>query len=124
MLLDTSCWVEYFKGTEKGKKLKELMEKQDVFYTCPITIAEISVWCCKNNKPPQDFIASIKKLSIVLDMGEDILVESGIIYHEERKKNGKIGLIDCIIYATAQVHEFILLTKDTDFKNMNGVKIL
>ena len=124
MLLDTSCWVEYFKGTEKGKRLKELMEKQEVFYTCPITIAEISVWCLKNNKPSQDIIASIKKLSVMLDMSDDILVESGRIYYEERKKNGKIGLIDCIIYATSQTHGLILITKDMDFKNMKDVKVL
>ena len=124
MLLDTSCWVEYFEGTEKGKKLKDLMEKQNIFYTCPITIAEISVWCHKNSKLPQDFIDSIKKLSIMLDMSDDILAESGKIYNEERKKNGKIGLIDCIIYATAQIHGLILLTKDTNFKNVKDVKIL
>lgn len=124
MLLDTSCWVEYFKGTEKGKKIKGLMEKQEVFYTCPITIAEISVWCHKNNKPLQDFITSIKKLSVMLDMSEDILAESGKIYHEERKSNGKIGLIDCIIYATAQIHGLILLTKDTDFRNLKDIKML
>ena len=124
MLLDTSYWVEYFKGTEKGKKIKDLMEKQEIFYTCPITIAEISVWCHKNNKPPQDFITLIKKMSVILDMGEDILAKSGRIYHKERKKNGKIGLIDCIIYATAQIHGLILLTKDTDFKNLPDVKIL
>ncbi|MFA4820142.1 MAG: PIN domain-containing protein [Candidatus Aenigmatarchaeota archaeon] len=124
MLLDTSCWIEYFKGTGKGEKLKERMENQEVFYTCPITIAEISVWCHKNNKLPKDFITSIKKLSVMMDMSEDILAESGRIYHEERKRNGKIGLIDCMIYATAQMHELVLLTKDTDFKNLKDVKIL
>ena len=124
MLLDTSCWVEYFKGTEKGKKIKELMDKQEVLYTCPLTIAEISVWCRKNNKFPQDFIRSIKNLSIMLDMGEDVMSESGRIYHEAMKKNGKIGLIDCIIYATAQVHGLVLLTKDEDFKELEGAEIL
>lgn len=124
MLLDTSCWVEYFKETEKGKKIKELMENQEILYTCPITIAEISVWCHKNNKSPEDFITLIKKLSIMLDISDDILAESGKIYHEERGKSSKIGLIDCIIYATAQVHGLSLLTKDEDFKNLKDVKIL
>lgn len=124
MLLDTSCWIEYFKRTEKGGKIKELMEKTGVLYTCPITIAEISVWCHKNNKPPKDFIAAIKNLSVLLDMGSDILAESGKVYYEERKQNDKIGLIDCIIYATAQVHGLTLLTTDTDFKNLKDVKIL
>lgn len=124
MLLDTSCWIEYFEATEKGKKIKGRMEKQEVFYTCPITIAEISVWCHKNKKTSKDFIDSIKKLSIILDLSNDALEESGRIYNEERKKNGKISLIDCIIYATAQIHSIILLTKDEDFKGLKDVQIL
>lgn len=124
MLLDTSCWIEYFEGTEKGEKIKERMENQEVFYTCPITIAEISVWCHKNSKLPEDFIALIKKLSIMLDISDDILAESGKVYNEERGKNGKIGLIDCIIYTTAKIHGLTFLTKDKDFKDMKDVEIL
>lgn len=124
MLFDTSCWIEYFEGTEKGKKIKEMMKKQETLYTCPITVAEISVWCHKNGKSPDNFIASIRKLSILLDISDDILTESGRIYNEERKKNGKIGLIDCIIYATASVHGLILLTKDGGFKDLKDVQIL
>ena len=63
----------------------------------------------------------IKKLSKLLELSEDTLIESGRIYNEQRKINGKIGLIDCIIYSAAQIHGLILLTKDNDFKDMNDV---
>ena len=121
MLLDTSAWVEYFQATEKGSIIKSFFENNEIVYTCNITIAEISVWCQKNKKDVSGFVELIKKLSKLLELSEDTLIESGRIYNEQRKINGKIGLIDCIIYSAAQIHGLILLTKDNDFKDMNDV---
>jgi len=124
MLLDTSVWIDYFQATEKGAAIKSSLENNEQVYTCPLTVAEISVWCCKNNKEVSEFVQLIKNLSKILDVSEDILIESGKIYSEQRKKNNKISLIDCIIYASAKIHGLLLLTKDNDFKNLEGVKFL
>jgi len=124
MLLDTSIWVEYLTGTERGKKVKELLSQDVVVCTCPLTLAEISAWCHKNNANPQPYLQEIKALSKLLDLSEDILVASGRIYSEERKKKGKISLIDSIIYTTARFHDLELLTKDRDFEGLVGVKML
>lgn len=123
MLLDTSAWVEYFKGTKEGEKVKSII-KNNVIYICPITIAELSNWCYKNNKDPVEYIKIIKNLSTYLELSEEILNLSGKIYYRLRKKNKKIGLIDCIIYTTAQIHGLELITKDNDFKNLPGVQLL
>jgi|SRR3989344_3794536 len=124
MLLDTSAWIEYFQATEKGRIIKLSLENNEQAYTCSLTIAEISVWCFKNNKEVSEFVQLITNLSTVLEINEDVLIESGKIYNELRKKNSKIGLIDCIIYASARFHGLLLLTKDNDFKNLEGVKFL
>jgi len=121
MLLDTSAWVEYFKDTERGRSIASMFETKQVFFTCSITIAEISVWCNKNKESSSKFIQKIKNFSELLDMSEDALIESGRIYNEQRRINGKIGLIDCLIYSTAQIHGLTLLTKDNDFKGMENV---
>ena len=125
MLLDTSAWIEYFKGTGKGGKIKGfLTERKTALYTCPITIAEISVWCYKNGEDPHLFLGKIKNLSALLELSEPILAASGKIYFEWRKTNDKIGLIDSIIYSTAVFHGLTLLTTDSDFKGLSNIALL
>jgi predicted nucleic acid-binding protein len=124
ILLDTSAWVEYFKSTEKGTKVKELFYQNMGVYTCPLTLAEISVWCHKNKENPEAFIQKIKLLSAMLELTADILLASGRTYSVEREKNGKIGLIDCIIYNSARFHGLKLWTKDKDFENLVDVELI
>ncbi len=123
ILLDTSAWIEYLNSTESGNKVKGLLYQNTGIYTCQLTIAEISVWCYKNNKNPGQYLEKIKKLSSMLEMSEDILVASGRIYCEERGK-GKLSLIDSIIYTTARFHGLVLWTKDGDFKELPDVEML
>ena len=41
MLVDSFAWIEYFMGTEKGEKVKDIVESNVRLYTSPIVIAEI-----------------------------------------------------------------------------------
>jgi predicted nucleic acid-binding protein len=124
ILLDTSTWIEYLASTKLGDEVRALLYQKIGVYTCPLTIAEISVWCHKNNEAPDRYLAKIRELSSMLEITEDILVASGRTYSEERKKGGKIGLVDCIIYDTARFHGLVLWTKDNDFKGLPGVEML
>jgi len=123
MLFDTSAWIEYFKGTEKGQMVSNLIKNKSI-YTCPITLAEISNWSHKNSEGPAQRINIIKSFSSVLELNEQILVLSGRFYAEQRKRNGKISLIDAIIYTTAKIHGLVLLTADGDFENLSSVDFL
>ena|SRR3989344_6144374 len=122
-LLDTSAWIEYFKGSEKGLFVKKLIEENEV-YTSAITIAEISKWFYENNHDIKLGISQIKINSIIIELSEEILIESGKKYVDLRKINNKIGLIDVIIYVSSQIYNLDLITKDSDFKNLANVKII
>jgi predicted nucleic acid-binding protein len=124
ILLDTSAWIEYLASTELGKEVNDLLYQNVGIYTCPLTIAEISVWCHKNNEAPDRYLAKIRELSSMLEITEDILIASGRAYTEERKKGGKIGLVDSIIYTTALFHGLAQWTKDNDFKGLPGAELL
>ena len=124
MLVDTSAWIEYFKATEKGKRIVSLLQEGRALYTCPLTIAELTHWCLKNNKDPLPFIQKVMSFSRLLDLTVDILVVSAKICYKERIKNDKIGMIDCIIYASALAHNLPLLTTDQDFSGLSGVEFL
>ena len=122
-LLDTSVWIEYFKGSESGLIIKKIIEENEV-YTSAITIAEISKWFSENGKDNGTALKQLKNNSITLYPNEEILVESGKKYTGLRKINKKIGMIDVIIYISSQLYNLELITKDLDFKNLPNVKII
>ena len=124
MLLDTSAWIEYFKGTEKGAIIQKLFSTEMAVYTCPLTLAEVVYWCHKNNEQLAPILEKIRSLSIILDLTEEIFTKSGEIYYRERQRNDKIGMIDCIIYTSAIMHGLKIITKDRDFEKLPNVEMI
>ena len=122
-LLDTSAWVEYFKGSEKGVVVKQILEVSEV-YVSALTLAEISRWVYENGGDVLFAIENIKKNAVVLPLEDSILVESGIQYVNLRKIKKKISMIDVIIYVTSAVHGLVLVPGDSDFKGLMGVELI
>ncbi|MDP3742143.1 MAG: PIN domain-containing protein [Candidatus Micrarchaeota archaeon] len=123
ILLDTSAWIEFFNGSESGKRVKQLLASE-ASYTSAISIAEVAKWAKQNGKDVEAYNEALKTNSQIISLEEYILKEAGIKYLELRKISKDIGMIDVIIYTTAQLHGLELITHDSDFKNLNGVKML
>ncbi len=122
-LLDTSAWVEYFKGTEKGRKVRDILAANPT-YTSAITLAEITKWLTENAIDLEVPLHQIKINSVLTPLEEPILIESGRRYAILRKVRKKIGLIDAIIYVSAGLHALILVTNDFDFIGLPNVEML
>lgn len=122
-LLDTSAWVEYFKGSEKGKKVLKIAAEEEM-YTSAITFAEIARWVVDNGGDVYFVLSQIKKNSVIIQLEEPILVESGKIYRSLRKIKKSIGLIDVIIYVSALLHGLELVTGDYDFQGLPAVVMI
>ena len=121
-LLDSSAWVEYFKGSEKGLKVKELLQERTA--TSAISLAELAFWF---EKEGQDFIPALKNIqknNVIISVEEEILISSGKLCFRLRKIRNKIGIIDCIIYSTAVTHGLTLVSTDSDFQGLPSVEIL
>lgn len=122
-LLDTSAWIEFFKGSVLGEKVKRIL-KEEQAYTSAITLAEVSRWVQENRGDVGFAIGQIRENSIIIPLEEPILIESGVRYVELRATKKKISMIDVIIYVTAIRHGLELITKDPDFKGLPAVKML
>jgi hypothetical protein len=48
-VIDTYAWVEYFRGTDKGKKLQELLDQDHTFITPICCIFELRSWALSGN---------------------------------------------------------------------------
>ena len=117
MFLDTYAWVEFFNGTEKGKRVKKIL-KEHACFTSAISLAELSEWIQKENLD-RKFLDSVKKLSSVLPLENEILELAGVIKTQKRKTVKGISLIDAIIISAARHYNLKIVTGDKHFKGEN-----
>lgn len=123
MLLDSAAWIEFFKGSKKGQKVR-LIIIQDQCYTSILSIGEIGVWCIKNGLDEREYIAAIEKNSVILNLRKEIMLSGAVINVQHKKNFHNWGMIDALIYATARLYGLIVLTKDTHFQDLDGVEML
>ena len=121
-MLDSSALIELMKGSEKGDKVKEIVKSERV-YMSAISLAEVAVWLHKNNREVNLLIEKIKKNAAIIELENSLLVESGKLNVELRKKRKSISLIDTIIYFSAVVNDLTLVTTDYDFHNLQNVEM-
>ena len=72
MLIDTSAWVEYFRATEKGEKVKQIIKTKGQLFTNPLTIAELTQWADKNLLDTKSILAFVYASSEILELSPDL----------------------------------------------------
>ncbi|VVB91569.1 tRNA(fMet)-specific endonuclease VapC [uncultured archaeon] len=124
MMLDSFAWMEYFMGTQKGVKVRKLVDDDSQLYTSPIVIAEIyskSLRTDGNADERKDFI--MKRCAVVA-LEVKIAVEAAKIHAENKVKIPDFGLADAIILASARSRKIKVLTGDPHFKNFKDAVML
>ena len=58
-IVDSSAWIEYFAGTEKGRKIKDLIVGKELF-TTGIIVAEVSTHFLKKGLEARQAVAAMK----------------------------------------------------------------
>lgn len=124
MLIDTSVWVEFFKGTELGNKFKDVLRSEQILFLNPLTIAELSIWSEKQGQDTKKILEFVYNRSRILELPREILESAGMWHKILRNIKNKIGIIDVLIYISARVNNLTLLTKDYDFVGLAGVELL
>lgn len=125
--MDTSAWIEFFDGNEKGRRVKELILNRETF-TASITIAELSYWYVKNNRNFEEPLEIISNTSQILQsnrLTEKIAGQLKFELNKTRKKReGTIGLVDCLIMSIAEENDLAIITTDKHFLNYSGKTVL
>lgn len=123
MLLDTSAWIEFFIGSAKGKRVRQVLGEEDC-YTSIVSLAEVTNWALKENKEVSPLIGAIKQLSNVIGLDEDITVLAGELNFERKKIIKKWGMLDSFILATGSIYGLKIITKDSDFIDLPNIEKL
>ena len=117
ILIDSSVWIDYFRGGKDSEPLDELLENNQAC-TCGLILAEIIPFLNqRKEKELVDLLKNVPRVECVIDWDR-------IISHQTRclKKgiNG-IGIPDLIIAETAALYDVKLFTLDKHFRLMNRI---
>jgi predicted nucleic acid-binding protein len=123
MLLDTSAWVEFFEGTNKGARVKDVLS-QNKCYTSIVSLAEVTNWSLKEKRNAVFFVDTIGKLSSIINLDDSIAILAGRLNFERKKINKKWGMLDSFILATGMAYNLKILAKDPDYRDLKDVEIL
>lgn len=123
MLLDTSAWVEFLIGSERGKQVKEELGNGNC-YSSIVTLAELSNWSIRERQDTYKIVSTVENLSSIIGLDEEIAILSGKLNFERKKVNKKWGMLDYMILATATIYELDILTCDNDFRDVTKATVI
>ena len=124
MMIDSFAWVEYFMGTEKGEKVREIVESDQVLYTSPVILAEIYSKSQRTDGRGEERVNFILERCAVVELDEEIGLEAGKIHAEMKPKVRDFGMIDALILASAKKKGLKVLTGDKHFEHFENVIML
>ncbi|MBI4919162.1 PIN domain-containing protein, partial [archaeon] len=92
-IIDSSAWIEYLGGTDKGVKFKEIIE-QEFIASSIITIAEVADKFERENKKISEPLKFILGHAKIVSLDIDICLDAAKIKKEARKIHKKFSLAD------------------------------
>jgi predicted nucleic acid-binding protein len=124
-MLDTSVWVRVLEGDEATAR--DLAATQGVLSTAtsPIVLAELASILARGRLQVDRPLEAVLGACVVEDLTPEDALAAGKLHGSLRAAgHEKVGLGDCLIYATAQRVGALLVTCDADLAAQKGVALL
>jgi predicted nucleic acid-binding protein len=121
-IVDAWAWIEYFRGTEYGAKLNDILEDSTAdLYTCAITVAEIISKTARDNQDIEAAYNIVLSNSRIIKLDEQISRQAGLLHYRMRQTSKDFGIADAFILAAANKLEAKIITGDPHFKDLKNV---
>lgn len=117
-VVDSSCWLEYFSGSDVGNSVAEAIEDIDSLVVPSITLYEVFKKLLTETDENGALVAvAHMKQGRVVELDADLA-----IYSAKMGKEYKLAMADSVIYATATKYHCLLWTQDKHFKDLKNVR--
>ncbi len=117
-VIDAYAWIEYLDGSNSGKKVVSILEKNDDVYTCAITLAEVVSKVARMGKDAKLAYDVLLSNSQIITVDEELSLQAALIHCEMRKTSKDFGLADAYVLATARKLKSKILTGDPHFQEV------
>jgi predicted nucleic acid-binding protein len=117
-VVDSSCWLEFFAGSQVGDAVAVAIEDPDTLIVPSITLYEVFKKLLVETNEDQALLAvAHMKQGRVIELDADMA-----IFSAKLGKEHSLPLADSIIYATATKFGCHLWTQDGHFRNLRNVR--
>ncbi len=118
IILDSSCWLEYFLNGKHADNFASVIEKNDEIIIPAIVLHEVFKVAIRASGEDSALAAAgaLQQFPII-PVDENIAMFSAKIGQQLG-----LAMADSMILATAQIHHATLWTQDADFKGLASVK--
>ncbi len=120
IVVDSSMWIEYFKGSPKGEILRQHIEHDELFITS-VCVAEVTAIVLREGFSLDTTIVILQSLAKTIAVNFSQAHDAGVLYADLRKKKQKISLSDVITISVAKSIDAKILTCDHDFQGLANV---
>ncbi len=119
-LVDSSAWIEYFRATAPGVKVKNIIENsENIILTPNIVTAEVISKILREGEETEKIISAIKTLSVPAEENQSYYFEAGKEHFLMKKNFKNISLADAIIKVLGEKNNARIITKDNHLKGKN-----
>ena len=125
-LLDTFCWLELFTNGPKKPAVKRILAETDAtILISSLSLAEVSARLTSAGRTADvhHVLSAISARATKVEIDESIAAKAGEYWAKFHSKQN-IGLIDCVIAASALANDAIVVTGDPHFKAFPNAIIL
>jgi predicted nucleic acid-binding protein len=127
IVIDAYAWIELFVGSEKGLKVKAILESADEVYTPGTVLAEIARKYLREGADDKTVDARLEVIvsaSNIAHVDVGIALEAARCYIElltcaKKSKLSTPSLFDAIVLATGRLLRSKIVTGDKHFKNFS-----
>ena len=120
-IVDAWAWIEYFRGTQYGAKLNEILEDPTTdIYTCAITVAEIISKTARDGRDVDAAYDMLLSNSQIIKLDEQISKQAGLFHSKMRQTSKDFGIADAFLLAAANKLEAKIITGDPHFKGLKN----
>jgi predicted nucleic acid-binding protein len=120
VLVDTSAFISFFRGLEYADEVAELLNKNRVVIT-GIIVAELLQGI--KDKGERQKISELCGAVCTLEITTPLWVKAGLLASSLREKGIMLPLTDIAIAVVALEHDLQVLTLDSHFRKIEGVKL-
>jgi len=124
-IVDAWAWIEYFRGSEYGAKLNDILEDSATdMYTCAITVAEVISKTAREGRDVEAAYDMLLSNSQITKIDEQISKQAGLIHSKMRQTRKDFGIADAFILATANKLKAKIITGDPHFKDLENTLMI
>ena len=117
-LVDSSGWLEYFADGKNAKFFVQVIENTEELIVSTINLYEVY----KKILLERDENSALQAIALMQQAKVVNITSSIAIMAAKLSCELKIPMADSLIYSTARIHDAVVWTQDTDFKDLEEVK--